>query len=85
MAETRNFTINSTGWTLLASGRSESQAVRVQGGAPFTLAVTVGAADVRPSLPPATGHRVSTSIDFPLVSRQHLWASAAAPTSITVT
>lgn len=85
MATTRNFTVNSTAWTLIASGRGDGQAVRVEGSGPFILCVTVGKAAAIPDLPALTGHRIDAVADVPLVARQHLWASASAPTQLTVT
>lgn len=85
MATTRNFTANSAAWTLIASGRGDGQTVKVEGTAPFVLCVTVGPASAIPDLPALTGHRIDALADVPLVARQHLWASASAPTQLTVT
>ncbi|ABL71823.1 hypothetical protein [Paracoccus denitrificans] len=84
MATTHNFTVGNS-WTRIASGRADGQVVKVEGAGQFNLAVTVGAKSIPPDIPPQTGHRVTGKTDLPLVAAQHLWASAATPTNLTVT
>lgn len=85
MAATNNFTVTASAWTRIASGRAEGQVVNVDAGGPFVLAVTVGLASVPPGLPVLMGHRFEVATDIPLVARQHLWACAATPMTLTVT
>lgn len=85
MAETRNFTVSSGAWTRIASGRPNGEILKVQGSGLFVFVMTVGDRQTLPEVPVGIGHRVAGSTDIPLVARQHLWACATAPTTITVT
>ncbi|QRZ13757.1 hypothetical protein JWJ88_03580 [Paracoccus methylovorus] len=84
MATTQNFTVSNS-WTRIASGRADGQVVKIEGAGPFNLAVTVGSKSIPPTIAPLTGHRIDGTTDLPLVAAQHLWASAATSTNLTVT
>ena len=83
MATTRNFTVNATAWTLIASGTG--QTIKVEGDGSFVLCITVGSPSVRPEIPVGQGHRFRLTAEIPLVAKQQLWASASTTRQITVT
>lgn len=85
MAGTRNVTVGPEVWTRIASAAGEGDTMKVAGSGPFVLAITLGRSDAAPEFSTSLGHRVSGDIELPLVGRQHLWASAATSTTLTVT